>query len=338
MVFAPYTIRTVTVAPGLVLAPMSGVTASPFRRLIRELNPGAVGLLVSEFISIEGMTREGRRSLEMMRYRELERPFGIQIFGFDIERMRDAALMVQDAGADLVDINCGCPAPKVVKRGGGCELMRHPEHLATMLREVRRAVSIPLTLKMRAGWDSESRNAREIARIAEEEGVDALTVHGRTRTEMYRGLADWSLIREIAAERRIPVCGSGDVTDYRSATERYQGVAGLYIGRAALTNPFVFKEIIEQRPATLKKDPVQLLHVVQRYIELLLEDFPPVSCVGRVKQLVSQMCKGFPWAKDVCRASTLHEQLEILKRAAEAPEGVGTVQEYEGPIFAGRES
>ena len=135
-----YAVRSIQVNPGLVLSPMSGVTTRPFRRLIKELNPGAVGLVVSEFVSVEGMTRGSRRTLEMMRFSEEERPYCVQIFGYDIDRMRDAALMVQDIGADIVDINCGCPAPKVVKRGGGCELMRQPDHLQRIIKEVRKAV------------------------------------------------------------------------------------------------------------------------------------------------------------------------------------------------------
>lgn len=316
----------IPVAPGLVLAPMSGVTTSAFRRLIKELNPGAVGLLISEFISIEGMTREGRRSLEMMRYREEERPYGIQIFGFDIVRMRDAALMVQEAGADLIDINCGCPAPKVVKKGGGCELMRHPEHLKEMIREVRQAVSIPLTIKMRAGWDNDSRNAMEIAKIAEGEGADGVTIHGRTRAEMYRGEANWEIVEEIASTLSIPVCGSGDVVNYESAIERWRDpIAGLFIGRAAIENPYVFTEIVTNTPRNVRRDTPAMLRIISRYMELLLEDFEPRGCVGKVKQLASQMGKGAPWSKAICRANSFEEQAEIVKRAKD--------EEVTGPLI-----
>src|SRR4029078_11364214 len=121
-----------------------------------------------------------------------ERPFAIQIFGYDVDRMRDAALMCQDAGVDLVDINSGCPSPKVVKRGGGCELMRQPDHLGKIIHEVTRALSIPLTLKIRSGWDQNTRNALEVAKIAEAEGIEALAIHGRTRAQLYRGDADWN--------------------------------------------------------------------------------------------------------------------------------------------------
>lgn len=295
------------------MAPMSGVTCSAFRALLKELNPGSLGLVVSEFISVEGLTRSSQRSRDMMRFRELERPFGIQIFGWDVQRMRDAAAMVQEVGADLVDINCGCPAPKVVKRGGGCELMRQPEHLAQILREVRKAVSIPLTLKMRSGWDDLSKNSVDIASIAEAEGVEALAVHGRTRSQLYRGLADWDAVGAVADRVKIPVFGSGDVVCSESADQRWRSnIAGLYIGRGAMENPFVFSEVATGRKINLRQEPQVVLRVLKRYIELLREDFHDRVVIGRFKQLVSQMCRGYAWRKDLCRAMTLDEQLKIL--------------------------
>ncbi len=309
-----YAVRTIQVNPGLVLSPMSGVTTRPFRRLVKELNPGAVGLVVSEFVSVEGMTRGSRRTLEMMKFSEEERPYCVQIFGYDIDRMRDAALMVQDIGADLVDINCGCPAPKVVKRGGGCELMRQPAHLQMIIREVRKALKIPLTLKMRAGWDEGSRNAIEIARMAESEGIEALAVHGRTRAQLYRGSADWELVEIVANSVSIPVLGSGDVVDRASAEMRMKGkIAGLFIGRASMWNPLVFSEIVTGAANTIRDDQEKMLAILFRYIELLREDFPETSCAGKVKQLASQMCRGAPWRKHLLTLNTLSEQLRLLR-------------------------
>lgn len=305
---------------------MSGVTCSAFRRLIKELNGDSVGLMVSEFISVEALTRKVQRSIDMMRFREMERPYGIQIFGYDVVRMRDAAIMAQDSGADLIDINCGCPAPKVVRNGGGCELMRQPDHLAKILKEVRKVVSVPLTMKFRSGWDETSRNAVEIARLAESEGLEGVTVHGRTRSQLYRGDADWGSVQEVADAVKIPVSGSGDIIDRASAFERLKpGVQGLFIGRGAIRNPMIFKEIVHGNEGYLRRNPLELVSVVERYIELLEEDFAPNRCVGRIKQLVSQMCRGYPWSKDVCRAATLRDQQEILKRARET-----TAQHFNG--------
>lgn len=314
--FTSFKIGHLEIKPNLVLAPMSGVTCSSFRRLIKQLNPGAVGLLVTEFISVEGLTRESTRSVRMMHFHPEEHPLGIQIFGHDINRMRDAALMAQDAGADLVDINCGCPAPKVVKKGGGCELMRQPQHLRMILREVRKFITVPLTIKMRSGWDSENRNAVEIAKIAEGEGVNSITVHGRTRFDLYRGEADWEFVHQVRDTVKIPVCGSGDVVDRKSAEARVQksGANGLYVGRAAISNPFVFTDIVNGS----EKIELTKLQVIEKYVELLSEEFEPQYRIGRLKQLVSQMCKGESWSKPFCRSQSYSEAIDVLHRAREA--------------------
>ncbi len=310
-----YSVRHISVAPGLVLSPMSGVTTRAFRRLIKELNPGCVGLVVSEFVSVEGMTRGSRRTLEMMRFSEEERPYCVQIFGYDVARMRDAAMMVQDLGADMVDINCGCPAPKVVKRGGGCELMRQPDHLREIIQAVRKAVSIPLTLKIRSGWDESSRNALDVARMAESEGIEALAIHGRTRAQLYRGMADWDVVRTVAEELSIPVLGSGDVVDQASALERLQGkVAGLFIGRASMWNPLVFSEIAHGGNDAIRSNQDRMVQILLRYSELLREDFQDSSCSGKMKQLASQMCRGAGWRKELLTLNTLQSQIDLLHR------------------------
>lgn len=186
-----FRIGSVAVAPNLVLAPMSGITDSVYRSLVKEQNPGAVGLVVTELISIEALTRQNVRTQNMMRFRPLEHPISIQLFGADPGRMAESARMAEALGADVVDVNCGCPAPKVTKRGGGAELMRRPHVLQEILQALRRALTIPFTVKIRAGWDEQSRNAVEVARMAEGEGVGAIAVHGRTRTQLYAGEPDW---------------------------------------------------------------------------------------------------------------------------------------------------
>ncbi|MCB0311096.1 MAG: tRNA-dihydrouridine synthase [Bdellovibrionales bacterium] len=307
-------IRDIKISPALILAPMSGVTNVAFRRLIKQLNPGALGLVVTEFVSVEGLTRDSRRTLEMLDYYEEERPLAMQIFGYDLARMRDGAKLVQDLGADIIDINCGCPAPKVVKKGGGCELMRQPQHLARILKSVRAAVSIPLTMKMRSGWDESNLNALEIGKIAVGEGVEALAVHGRSRAQLYRGSADWDIVKQLADELPIPILGSGDVVDCTSAAERFaSGAAGLLIGRGAIFNPLVFSEIQQQLSPRLPKCPALMLEVLERYMLLLQEDFEPRRCVGRVKQLASQMCKGQRWARDLCRLNAFEEQVAYVR-------------------------
>jgi len=314
-------IRDREIAPGLILAPMSGVTNSCFRRLIKRNNPGAVGLVVTEFISIEALTRNSAQSLRMMQFQPEERPLGVQIFGYDVERMVEAAKMAQDAGADLVDINSGCPVPKVVKRGGGCELMRQPSHMAKILTSVRKVLQIPLTLKIRAGWDSNTRNALEIARIAEESGVEMLAVHGRTRTEMYRGLADWNLVADVVNAVKIPVVGSGDVVNTETALERLRsGVQGLMIGRAALSNPWIFSELQAELSGQrfIRPSDVATIDIIEEYLTLLTAELPEKAVMGRMKQFVSQVTRrvqgAAPVRKELCLCNNLAAARDILSR------------------------
>ncbi len=298
----------------LVLAPMSGVTNTAFRKLLRKENGSSLGLVVTEFISIEGLTREIPQTLRMMNFDEIERPISIQIFGYDINKMCDAAMMVQDTGADIIDINCGCPAPKVVKRGGGCQLMREPEHLAKMLSSVRSKVSIPFTLKIRSGWDADSVNAMQIAKMAEDCGVDMLAIHGRTRSELYRGKADWQLVAEVANELSIPVIGSGDVVDKESADlARNLGIAGIMIGRGAMHNPWVFREI---NSGAIRALDYETPRVLLDYMQLLLEIMSEKGAIGKMKQLGSQATRRVTGSgklrKALCRSKTLDEMTELL--------------------------
>ncbi|MDZ4785545.1 MAG: tRNA-dihydrouridine synthase family protein [bacterium] len=314
-----YKIRDIEINNGLVLAPMSGVTSRPFRRLIKLYNQEHLGLVITEFISVEALTRNVQKSIEMMRFTEAERPFAIQIFGYDIERMVTAAHMVEQSGADIIDINCGCPAPKVVRKGGGCNLMREPNHLKEMIKAVRKAVSMPLTIKIRSGWDEKTKNALEIAKIAEGEGVEALAVHGRTRAQLYRGDADWNLVADVANSLKIPVLGSGDVCDRKSAEERLKyGIAGIFVGRGALANPLIFKDIATNSKTDIKSSPSMAIEIVEKYKSLLQEDFHDVACVGKIKQLSSQMCRGFPWRKEILVAKNLPEIEQVIIKVKES--------------------
>jgi nifR3 family TIM-barrel protein len=317
---AEFKIGNNVISPGLILAPMSGVTNSCFRRLIKRRNPGAVGLVVTEFISIEGLVRENQQSHRMMDFAEEELPISIQIFGRDIDHLVEAALMAEARGANIVDINCGCPVPKVVKKGGGCELMRQPEHLEKMLSAVAKALKVPLTLKIRAGWDDSSRNAVEIAKLAEGAGVQMLAVHGRTRTEMYRGLADWKIIRDVANSIKIPVVGSGDIVDGQSAKRAFEyGISGLMVGRAALVDPWVFSKIRTELSGGMYERPSDLetVEIIKEYLELLLVNMPPKAVLGRLKQLVSQVTRrvrGSSQArKNLCGSGNLEQFVEQLE-------------------------
>src|ERR687889_981946 len=217
----PFRIRDVEINPPLVLSPMAGVTDVPFRALLKRR--GGIGLTVSEFISVEGLTRNNPKSKRQMRFHEYERPFAVQIFGGQPGRMAMAAEMAEEVGADILDINCGCPAPKVVKHGGGSGLLKDLPRLETILKEIKKAITIPLTVKIRAGYYDSNRNAVEVARMAEACGVEHIALHGRTKEQGYKGWADWDLVRQVKEAVKGPVSRSGGVATHHGAPARRRG-------------------------------------------------------------------------------------------------------------------
>src|SRR6187455_1788762 len=189
-------IGSVELTPPFAVAPMAGMTDTAFRRLVKR--HGGCGLVVTEMVSSEGLVRGIDRTLEYAEYTEEERPVSIQIFGGDPEKMAEAARIVEGIGADIVDVNMGCPVPKIAKHNAGCSLMREPEHAANVIRAMARAVKIPVTVKMRAGWNEHSINAPTLAKMVEDAGAAAVAVHGRTAEQSYSGNADWDLVAEVA--------------------------------------------------------------------------------------------------------------------------------------------
>jgi len=290
----PFKIRDIEINPPLILSPMAGVTDYSFRRLIKRR--GGVGLTVSEFISVEGLTRNNPKAKRQMRFDVEERPFAVQIFGGQFERMALAAEMAEEIGADILDVNCGCPAPKVVKSGGGSGLLKDLPRLETILTEIKKAITIPLTLKLRTGFTESTINCVEVAKMAEQCGVEHIQLHGRTREQGYKGLANWGLVKQIKEAVTIPVSGNGDVTSIENALKRFRetGCDGILIGRGAMQNPWIFRQIqdvMENRPAyqpTLEEKQ----EVLVEYFELLREDMPELPAIGKMKQLAGQFTKG----------------------------------------------
>ena len=253
---------------------MAGMTDTAFRRLVKRR--GGCGLVVTEMVSSEGLIRGIDRTLEYAEYTEEERPVSIQIFGGDPEKMADAAQIVEGMGADVVDINMGCPVPKIAKHNAGCSLMREPEHAAAVVRAMAKAVKIPVTVKMRAGWNEREINAPELARMVEDAGAAAIAVHGRTAAQSYSGESDWNLIARIAGSIKIPVFGSGDCVEPGHVISRlaHDKVGGVLVGRGALRNPWIFRQAAEiasgrtPEPVTLQERGEFLLD----YLELLLNE------------------------------------------------------------------
>ena len=290
----PFKIRNIEINPPLILSPMAGVTDYTFRRLIKRR--GGVGLVVSEFISVEGLTRGNPKSKRQMRFDEEERPFAVQIFGGQPERMRLGAEMAEEVGADILDVNCGCPAPKVVKHGGGSGLLRDLPRLEIILKEIKSTITIPLTLKMRVGFSDSTINAVEVAKMAEQCGVEHIQVHGRTKEQGYKGLANWDHIRAVKEAVSVPVSGNGDITTIEYGLQKWNesGVDGILIGRGAMQNPWIFRQFDDALNGReiYQPDLAEKKAVLLEFFGMCREEMPEIVALGKMKQLAGQFTKG----------------------------------------------
>lgn len=224
-----------------VLAPMAGITDSAFRSFMKEMG---AGIVVTELISAHGIQYGSQTTLNMLKYEEDQRPLGIQLFGESPEITADAAKYVESLGADFVDLNFGCPVNKVVKKGAGSAMLKDLVGMQKMLRSVKAAISIPLTIKIRTGWDESQRNAHQVTQLAYDEGITWVAIHGRTRSQGYSGWADWDFIRDVKSKSPLPIIGNGDIHSADEAIERLEtsGCDGVMIGRGCLKNPWIFLE------------------------------------------------------------------------------------------------
>lgn len=278
----------------LILAPMAGLTNLPMRLLARECG---AALTFTEMVSVNGLVREGKKTFDLLRRAPDDQPMGVQIFGDDPELLAEGARLVEPFG-ELIDINMGCPVRKVVGSGAGSALLRDPAKVASIVKAVRRATVLPLTIKIRTGWTAGEPNFLEIGRIAESEGVDAVTLHPRSRAQMFEGHADWSQIAELKDVLAIPVIGSGDIFTAADVVAMLDETScdGVMIARGGLGNPWLFREALallagkEAVPPT----PGEKLSCAKRHLEFFMETSGEHTAVREMRKHLCWYAKGIP--------------------------------------------
>jgi len=295
--------------PPLVLAPMAGITDRQFRLILRRV--GGVGLVTMEFISAEALTRQNERTLQMMHYCEEERPISIQIYGSDPRRMAEAARVVESIGADVCDVNMGCPANKVLKGCSGCALMGDLDLAQRIIAAVRAAITIPLTVKFRAGTREQTLNYLELGRICEREGVDGVALHPRTAKQMYRGKADWTRIAALKDELSIPVVGNGDIATADDAVRMFGETRcdAVMIGRASMKNPWIYRQVADRLAGRQAYEPTldDRREVILSHFHLLLQQEDNSMALHKLRTFTGWYTHGLPGGRHLrLKIGSLH--------------------------------
>lgn len=310
-------IGNVELENNLILAPMAGVTDLPFRIVCKKY--GNPGLVCNEMVSSKAIAFKDEKTLKMLHCEGEKRPISMQIFGSDPKIMGESAKFISDM-ADIVDINMGCPAPKVVKNGDGSRLLQNLSLAEEILNEVVKNSTKPVTLKMRKGWDNDNIVAVELAQIAEKCGIDAITIHGRTRDEYYSGVADWGIIKKVKEAVNIPVIGNGDIKNEEDAEKMFEktGCDGLMIGRASLGNPWIFRQISFYLENGYKLDEIsneERFKVIKEHFDLLLKEKGEYTATREIRKHIAWYVKGLKHAtviRDEINKVETKEQFEKI--------------------------
>lgn len=298
-----------------LLAPMAGITDCAFRSFMKEMGCGPV---ITELVSANGLEYSSERTKALMKFEPIQSPIGIQLFGEEPEIIARGASLAEEMGCDFVDLNFGCPVPKVVKKGAGAATLRDPIRLAKILSTVKAAIKIPLTIKIRTGWDDNSRNAHEVVSIAFNEGIHWVSIHGRTRAQGYSGQSDWDYIGEVKSSAKLPIIGNGDIHTAQQAVDhlsKYK-VDGVMIGRGCLKNPWIFKEaqsLLRGEKTTIDKN---FEEVFRKLYEHLVKHAEEKVILIQVKKFAAWYSSGYPGAsqfrKNLFAAKSLEEVLSVI--------------------------
>ena len=313
-------IGNVEIKNQVVLAPMAGISNTAYRQIIKEMG---AGLIFAEMVSDKALVYGSEKTFDLLKMSDMERPIAQQIFGSDVDSFVKAAKLVEDKmHPDIIDINMGCPVPKVaIKSQAGSALLKNPDKIKEIVSAVVKAVSVPVTVKIRSGWDANSVNAVEVAKVIEEAGASAITVHGRTRAQGYSGNADWNIIKQVKEMVSIPVIGNGDVTSAEKAKEMldFTGCDAVMIGRGVLGNPWLINEcvsyfesgIIPPKPSAREK-----IEMLKRHYQLLVDSTSEKQAILEIRTHALWYIKGMPKSayikNEICKTKNSEDLFKIL--------------------------
>lgn len=314
----PIQLGAVKFSSPLLLAPMSAICSAPFRLLMEDLGAGGT---VSELVSCHGINYKNEKTRRMLTIDEREENIGLQLFGEDPKAMAESAKVAEDYGPNFIDINMGCPVRKVVTKGGGSALMKDPKKLGHYFGSIKKAIDIPLTIKIRTGWDQDTRNALEIIHIAKEEGVEFVAVHGRTRTQQYRGLADWDFLEFLASESPLPIIGNGDLHSAVKTKRRLMATKcqALMLGRGPLRNPFIFLDSYLKEGEASPFTPADYWEITERLFDYTrgYTDRERTILV-QMRKMVVWFAAGFPGAaqfrNEIFKTPGIDETLTVTEQ------------------------